>query len=265
LQKDNSNKYIKLLDSIILQIWYSVRDTQGVHTMVTLQHEWTAKEIQNTSAYNPLIRSASTLLTIAYQLTEQTSKLNNQDILIQSLVKEMKSYYEQAHSLGYEAKNISTSRYWLCATIDYLIKKLPNPNKTKATSLLKELNYSTENDQFLSLLQEQQQAAKPSVDTLELAYLCLSLGYTPENMPAENDLKNINLELSKQIQQLRIEPKAHENKPLKLNKIVVITISIITIASLIGIHYDFKKKVQLFNTTTFTVNTPHQHQTKDSL
>ena len=102
---------------------------------------WLPQDLHNTQAINPLAGCAAPLLTIAYQLTEQTEPLDDTELLITTLLKECKHFYQKANKMGYHVQQILAAQYWLCATLDELIIDLPNPNKQQYPSLLKQLNH----------------------------------------------------------------------------------------------------------------------------
>ena len=102
--------------------------------MNATRSSWLPDDLDNTLAYNPLTAAAAPLFTIAYQLSQQTHAINNPASLNTALVNEMKRYYEKAHQLGYSAKHILITRYWLCIIIDKFIGQLPNPNNLPRTS-----------------------------------------------------------------------------------------------------------------------------------
>ena len=210
--------------------------------MTATRSSWLPDDLDNTLAYNPLTAAAAPLFTIAYQLSQQTHAIHNPVSLNTTLVKEMKRYYEKAHQLGYNAKHILITRYWLCIIIDKFIEQLPNPNNLPRTSLLKQLNYSMGDSQFFVVLKEHQQSVKPSLDVLEIAYLCLSLGYTDEHVNQKDQLiTDIRYQLIKQIQHLKtIKPTPMpKRKQMTATRLIILAVAIVTAVALVMLYNHF--------------------------
>ena len=61
--------------------------------------DWLPQDLHNTQAINPLAGCAAPLLTIAYQLTEQTEPLDDTESLITTLLEECKYFYQKANKI----------------------------------------------------------------------------------------------------------------------------------------------------------------------
>ena len=209
--------------------------------IMTQKLNWLPYDLHNTQAINPLAGCAAPLLTIAYQLTEQTEPLDDTDSLITILLEECKHFYQKASKNGYYVQHILAAQYWLCATIDELIINLPNPNKHQYPSLLEQLNHPS-NSLFFTILDEQEQASKPSRDTLEIAYLCLCLGYrnTHQNMHASS-IEKRQAKLLSQIQNIKQNSDFTQQKsPKKITPLIITVIIFAACASLLTIYIDFQ-------------------------
>ena len=214
----------------------------------TLKQSWIPSDLHNTKGINPLAGAAAPILTIAYQLSEQASPVDDVDSLISILIVELKSFYHKADSLGYDAKQILAARYWLCSTLDELILNLPNPKKIQPRSLLVALEHPTASHYFFSLVLEHQNTSNPSADLLEMAYLCLCVGYTGQHhMPPTTSIEHVCQQLSNQTQTIRnTKPFKHTQKDrrIQLSHYLVALIVVITLATLITIYGLFHLKIE---------------------
>ena len=221
--------------------------------------DWLPQDLHNTQAINPLAGCAAPLLTIAYQLTEQTEPLDDTESLITTLLEECKHFYQKANKMGYHVQQILAAQYWLCATLDELITDLPNPNKQQYPSLLKQLNHPSES-LFFAILDEQEQASKPSGDTLEIAYLCLCLGY--RNNHPTLILEKRQAKLLSQTQNIRQKPNnSKEKSRKKITHLIITPIILITTVSLITIYTNFQHTLEPLNHALSEIN-QHNISTK---
>ncbi len=224
---------------------------------MTHRLDWLPQDLHNTQAINPLAGCAAPLLTIAYQLTEQTEPLDDTHALIQILLEECKHFYQKAHQMGYCAQHILATRYWLCSTLDELILGLPNPTKQQYPSLLKLLNHSTQ-CLFFAILDQQQQAPQPSADTLEIAYLCLCLGYNSSHHQGLNTtLENRQAQLLSQTQAIRkTSQKTPQPPSKKITRFVIAVMIAITAVSLFFIYTDFQITFKPLNQALSEISQP---------
>ncbi|HAG62242.1 MAG: hypothetical protein CMF55_01805 [Legionellales bacterium] len=220
--------------------------------------DWLPQDLHNTQAINPLAGCAAPLLTIAYQLTEQTEPLDDTESLITTLLEECKHFYQKANKMGYHVQQILAAQYWLCATLDELIIDLPNPNKQQYPSLLKQLNHPSES-LFFAILDEQEQASKPSGDTLEIAYLCLCLGYRNTHQNNQTSIiEKRQAKLLSQTQNIRQKPNNTQQKsPKKITPLIITVIVLATTASLLTIYTDLQHTLKPLNHALSEINQPN--------
>ncbi len=130
-------------------------------------------------ALNPLVAAAAPLLTTATALQEQPDPPNLSD-LYQLLCHEIKVFENKSHGLGYRSPVILAARYFLCAFIDETLLSAAWGEKSlwSEQNLLKTFQReSWGGERFFVILERSFEDPKPHLDLLELAYLCLSLGY----------------------------------------------------------------------------------------
>ena len=130
-------------------------------------------------AINPLIAASAPLLNLATQLREQTTtpNLNN---LHRILCYEIKIFENKARLLNYRSSIILSTRYFICAFLDEVIltSTWGENSEWQERTLMKTFQQGLWNDEnFFILLERYSEEPKSNLDLLELAYLCLSLGY----------------------------------------------------------------------------------------
>jgi len=128
---------------------------------------------------NPLATAASAVFSIISKLGD-SDYYSEKDSLLDFLIHEISSFKTNAETLGYRSEAILIARYLLCATIDDIIKNTHwgRENNWKDSSLLWRFHQeTTDEDRFFFIIEHLIKFPILHIDLLEVAYLCLSLGY----------------------------------------------------------------------------------------
>jgi len=128
---------------------------------------------------NPLISSASSLLSLVSKLRNLAFH-DRVDELQMRLVREMTAFENHALQKGATEKEIMAGRYFICSLIDETVMNTPwgNQSNWSQQSLLS--RFYTESwggENFFQLLEKMKQQPSQHLSLLELAYLCLSMGF----------------------------------------------------------------------------------------
>src|SRR3990167_7766613 len=113
------------------------------------------------------------------QLREQLSAPDLNE-LHTSLRLEIKVFENKAHQLGYLSTTILAARYFLCALIDEIIFTAPwgKDSTWEQKNLLKTFQREKwGGERFFLILERHYNDTKTHLHLLELAYLCLSIGF----------------------------------------------------------------------------------------
>lgn len=138
-----------------------------------------SKILTTHTGINPLIAAATSLFSIAGQLTNEhpTQALYT---FHQQLIHEIKAFENSAQTNQYRSETILVARYILCATLDELILNTDwgKRNNWQQHKLLVAFYQETQSDErFFIILEKLAENPAIHIDLLEFIYLCLSLGY----------------------------------------------------------------------------------------
>lgn len=127
---------------------------------------------------NPLVTAAAPLLTLATQLQEQRHAPDLKT-LHTTLCQEIKTFETKTRASGYSSTISLAARYFLCALLDeMIIHTLWGDHHWNAYTLLNTFQHESSSDErFFAILERSSEDAITNIDLLELAYLCLSMGY----------------------------------------------------------------------------------------
>lgn len=139
----------------------------------------TPEPIQLRRGLNPLVNAATTLLTVAIKL-RNTASHDNVVELHRRLTDEIKAFDVKAQRAGASPENVISARYLLCTVVDEIILNTPWGARSgwSQHSLLSLFHHETfGGEKCFVILQRMQENPARHLDTLELYYLCLSLGF----------------------------------------------------------------------------------------
>lgn len=139
----------------------------------------TPDPIQLRRGLNPLVNAAATLLTVAIKL-RNTASHDNVVELHKRLTDEIKSFDLQAQRCGASPESVISARYLLCTVVDEIVLNTPWGARSgwSQHSLLSLFHQETfGGEKCFVILQRMQENPGKHLDTLELYYLCLSLGF----------------------------------------------------------------------------------------
>ncbi|WP_034842826.1 type IVB secretion system protein IcmH/DotU, partial [Endozoicomonas numazuensis] len=135
--------------------------------------------IQVQSGLNPLVRAASTLLTLIIKL-RTTTDYGNAPQLHQRITRELQKFDQEIKGQGVAQETVLASRYLLCTVLDETVMNTPWGAQSgwSQRSLLSIFHKETfGGEKCFLILQRLQETANQNLDVLELYYLCLSLGF----------------------------------------------------------------------------------------
>lgn len=135
--------------------------------------------IQLRRGLNPLVNAAATLLAVAIKL-RNTASHGNVIELHKRLTDEIKAFDIQAQRSGALPENVISARYLLCTVVDEIVLHTPWGVRSgwSQHSLLSLFHQETfGGEKCFVILQRMQENPGKHLDTLELYYLCLSLGF----------------------------------------------------------------------------------------
>ena len=128
---------------------------------------------------NPLVSSASVILTVGHRLRALLEHDNVQGLQRQ-LIDEIKTFESQARSRQAPAEQIVSARYLLCTMLDEIVLNTPwgASSPWSAHSLLSQFHNETSGgEKCFVILQRMLEAPTQHLDVLELFYVVLSLGF----------------------------------------------------------------------------------------
>lgn len=165
-------------------------------------------------ALNPLIGTATPMISVINQIQMQNQQAFDPDALYQSLIQEIKLFEAKARKLHYRSAIILAARYFLCAFIDEVIQSC-DPHiqqQWQQHPLLQSMQGETwGGERYFMILERASEDAKEHIDILELGYLCLQLGYQGKyREPGANprELEQIKDNLLSLIEETRPAPNA---------------------------------------------------------
>ncbi len=131
------------------------------------------------SGLNPLVRAASTLLTLIIKL-RTTTEFSNAPQLHQRITRELQKFDQEIRAQGVSQETVLAARYLLCTVLDETVMNTPWGAQSgwSQRSLLSIFHKETfGGEKCFLILQRLQETANQNLDVLELFYLCLSLGF----------------------------------------------------------------------------------------
>lgn len=132
-----------------------------------------------TNGLNPLVSSASVILTVGHRLRALLEHDNVQSLQRQ-LIDEIKTFENQAKNRQAPAEQIVSARYLLCTMLDEIVLNTPwgASSPWSAHSLLSQFHNETSGgEKCFVILQRMLEAPAQHLDVLELFYVVLSLGF----------------------------------------------------------------------------------------
>jgi type VI secretion system protein ImpK len=162
--------------------------SEDAHTVVAMQGD------------NPLLVSAFSLLSLVHKLRNLPfhDAVNE---LRERLIEEIKNFENRALSKGASRKQMDIAKYLLCSLLDETVLNTPWGSRSGwGHNSLSSLFYKkmAGGEEFFQILERLMQQPVQNKDLLELAYLCLSLGFKGKYRYTNNGL----LTLERQRQEL---------------------------------------------------------------
>jgi type VI secretion system protein ImpK len=161
---------------------------------------------------NPLLVSAFSLLSLVPKL-RRISHHDSVNKLQQQLIEEMKLFENRALSNRVSRNHVDIAKYFLCSLLDETVLNTPWGSQSGwGHNSLSSLFYKklAGGEEFFQIVDQMKQQHAQHQDLLELAYMCLSLGFEGKYRYMNNGM--IALERQRQelyllIQQLKGEPE----------------------------------------------------------
>ncbi|MCP4407766.1 MAG: type VI secretion system protein TssL [Gammaproteobacteria bacterium] len=128
---------------------------------------------------NPLVSSASVLLSLVSQLRESIS-FPGIEGLKGHVMDQLKAFNESLHGRGVDNRDLKAAHYALCAFLDETVLRTPWGSESawsKQSLLIQFHNESWGGEKFFQLLDQASQESAHHHDLLELLFICLSLGF----------------------------------------------------------------------------------------
>ncbi|MBK7353875.1 MAG: DotU family type VI secretion system protein [Nitrosomonas sp.] len=164
------------------QSWSKKSDTQ-----FTESDSIEAEEFIELPGLNPLIAAANPLLNCVPQL-RMSAQHPDPSGLRNQLVQRIKSFENQARTLGIPSEKIIAARYAICTLIDESIASTPwgGGEWGKHSLLVTFHNEAFGGEKFFQLLAKLMENIKANRDLIELLYVCLILGFEGRYRIIEN-------------------------------------------------------------------------------
>lgn len=128
---------------------------------------------------NPIVNAAATLLAVFCKVRDALSHANVGG-LHQQLGRELKEFNTNARDNGVKEDQVVIARYLLCTILDEAVLNTPwgSESAWNQKSLLSIFhNESAGGEKFYAIIDKLRVSPADNIDVLELAYICLSLGY----------------------------------------------------------------------------------------
>ncbi|PKG38792.1 type IV secretion protein DotU [Psychromonas sp. Urea-02u-13] len=137
------------------------------------------RDLSGLNGLNPLVNAASTLLAV---FSKTRDALNHPNVggLHQQLDREIKNFEIKAKSEGIKENNVVVARYLLCTILDEAVLNTPWGAESawnQRTLLSIFHNETAGGEKFFAILDRLRSSPSENIEVLELAYICLSLGY----------------------------------------------------------------------------------------
>lgn len=146
---------------------------------VVTPHGSLSGELSVLEALNPLVSAASILLAV-FSKTRESLNHPNVGSLHQQLVREIKDFDVKAKAAGVKEENVMVARYLLCTILDEAVLNTPWGTQSawnQRTLLSVFHNETAGGEKFFAIIDHLRGSPAENIHVLELAYLCLSLGY----------------------------------------------------------------------------------------
>lgn len=134
------------------------------------------------SGINPIVAAAQPILSLCAQLRNSVVQ-GDLEQLRQRVIQEVKAFEDDALAAGAAGEAVRLARYALCATIDDVVLNTPwghNSAWTGNTMVLTFYNETYGGKRFFEIVSRLERNPGQNIETLELMYLCLSLGFEGE-------------------------------------------------------------------------------------
>lgn len=137
------------------------------------------RDLSGLNGLNPLVNAASTLLAV---FSKTRDALNHPNVggLHQQLDREIKQFEIKAKSEGIKEDRVIIARYLLCTILDEAVLNTPWGAESawnQRTLLSIYHNETAGGEKFFAILDRLRSSPSENIEVLELAYVCLSLGY----------------------------------------------------------------------------------------
>ncbi|PKF63493.1 type IV secretion protein DotU [Psychromonas sp. psych-6C06] len=137
------------------------------------------RDLSALNGLNPLVNAASTLLAV---FSKTRDALNHPNVggLHQQLDREIKNFEIKARSEGVKEDNVVVARYLICTILDEAVLNTPWGAESawnQRTLLSVFHNETAGGEKFFAIIDRLRSNPAENIDVLELAYICLSLGY----------------------------------------------------------------------------------------
>lgn len=128
---------------------------------------------------NELVNAAGTLLSLATQLAQVQIQIDVEQLHAQT-VRQVQAFQRSAAQAGLERESIDHANYLLCSLIDETVLNThwgEHSSWSQKTLLGRFFQQTSGGERVFELIDEALGAVRKDYDFLELAYLCLSLGF----------------------------------------------------------------------------------------
>jgi type VI secretion system protein ImpK len=175
-------------------------------------------QTDDASGLRPLTASAFALLSVVSKLRNLPFHQAIHD-LQERLVGEIKDFEERAQHKGASPRQVKIASYFLCALIDDTVLNTPwgNQSNWAQTSLSIQIHRrAVGGTEFFQILKGLMQQPAQNLDLVELAYLCLSLGFQGEYRNRNRGLRTLE-ELRQELFLVLQRMKGDPERDLSLN------------------------------------------------
>lgn len=177
-------------------------ETQGLDSTVVLSSSklsemtgtyYRSRVFTAISGVNPLISLAQPILTFLARIHNSEDSFDP-DRLADNLTHELKTFESRCLASRYENEIIIVARYLLCVAIRESLENAPWPQTKADINALIETYPEVQNkDYFFTILERINKMPEKHIELLELAYLCLSLGFKERYQHQQNGELNLNV------------------------------------------------------------------------
>lgn len=202
---------------------------------------------------NPVIDSATTLLSLAIEL-KQATQINNINMLHKQCMSHIKEFEQQLRQDDISSETIAEARYAICSLIDEIVLNSPwGANSIWSTKSLLSVFYKQTwgGEQFFKIIHERVKVALNNQHLLELMYLCLQLGFKGKYRVEDNGFERLEVEKEQLYAVLKklqpeqekdLSPRWRSNVTDLIEKqraIPLWAVGILTVTILLGLYLSF--------------------------